>query len=118
MLSGGERFPAARPKSLELVALMQRRNLDPAGAELVGELAHDRLLAMDDEGGLDPAHAPAPGDQLGLVGMGGEAVYGVDRGADLDLLAEHRDMLGAVDDPPRQRPRCGIADEDHAGFRP
>ena len=82
------------------------------------EAVHDWLLAMDDKGCLDPGHALAPGDQLGLIGMGGEAVDRVDRGAHLDLLAEHRDMLGAVDDPARQRTGRCIADEDHAGIRP
>ncbi|HEV2547473.1 MAG TPA: hypothetical protein VGU20_09055 [Stellaceae bacterium] len=53
-----------------------------------------------------------------LVGMGRKAIDRVDVRADGDVLAEEVHVLGAIDDPPRERPRGGIADEDDSRFLP
>ncbi len=72
----------ARPS--QRVGLVQRRHFDRRVRELGGELPHGVFLAMGEEGAPGPG-LPVPRQQLGLVGMGGKAVDGVNAGFDQDL---------------------------------
>ena len=69
---------------------------------------------MNEIGDFGVAGLFVPGEQIFLVGMGGEAADGIDGGIDADFFAEDLDDSGAVDDPPRQRASRGVADEHHA----
>lgn len=56
--------------------------------------------------------AGAPSEQLPLVGVGGKSVDRMDHAADRNFFAEQTDMLGPIDDLPRNRAGGGKSDED------
>ena len=77
------------------------------------ELLHDVFLAVNKERTLS-ARLLLPGQQLRLVGMGGETIDGVDAGPNRNILAENVHLLGAVDNLACKRPDGGVADEHDA----
>ena len=77
------------------------------------ELPHRVVFAVNKEGTLR-ADLPLPGQQLRLVGMGGESVDGVDASPNRIILAENVHLLGAVDNAARESTAGCIADEHDA----
>ncbi len=97
--------------------LVQDRHLHPARRQQRGEFPHRLQLPVHQERRRAPAHRAAPGEQLLLVGVAGEAVDRVDGRAHGDFLPEQAHRARAVDDLPRQGADGGEAHEHDAGLR-
>lgn len=55
---------------------------------MIGKLFHRRFFTMDKKRSLASGNAAAPGEQLPLVGVGGESINRVDSTADRNLFTE------------------------------
>jgi hypothetical protein len=80
---------------------------------MAGQRRHYRELAMDQESGSLSCNAPMPGEEFALIGMRRKPVYRMDAGPNRNVVSENADGPRAIDDLPRQRSRCRVADEDH-----
>ena len=58
---------------LQVERFVQAGHLDATAPQMVGEMLHDRLFAVNEKCLLAPANAGVPGGQLSLVGVGGES---------------------------------------------
>ena len=58
-----------------------------------------------------------PGEQFGLVGMGGKSIDCVDAGVNRDILAEDTDLFRAVDNAASKRAGSGVADKHDTRLR-
>ena len=121
LVSVGMRTPSrlqirSIPRSAsQLEFLVQCRHFHLGVLQVPGKVSH-RLLARRGPGRCARrADLPVPGEQLGLVGMGGEAVDRVNAGAFTGISSpKMRTCLGAVDDLAGQRAAGREADEDDA----
>ena len=92
---------------------MRCRQFDAGIEKLCRELLHGAVFAVNKERALR-ASLLLPRQQLCLVGVGGEAVDGVDACSDGDILTEDCHMFGTVDDAACERPNGGVADKHDA----
>ena len=90
--------------------MIRLRHFDLSVGKVRRELVHGVFFAVNEECTLC-AGLLLPGQQFGLVGMGGEAVDGIDARPDRNVLAENAHLLGAVDDVARERATGCVADE-------
>ena len=78
-----------------------------------GELLHDVFFAVNKERTFR-AGLLLPSQQLGLVGMRGETIDGLDASPNRNILAENVHLLGAVDNLARKSPDGCVADKHNA----
>jgi hypothetical protein len=92
-----KRFSAAS----QFKRLIQHRHFDVGIAKMRRELGHAVLLAVDEKNAVR-AGLFLPSQQFGLIGVGGEAVDGVNARIDRDLVAENSYLPGTIDDATRE----------------
>jgi hypothetical protein len=103
--------------TLQLKNLIRPGHFDASVGKMCRELVHGPFFAVDKERAFRTCLL-LPSQQLGLVGMAGEAIDGVDASLNRNILPKNVDLLGAVDDAARKRPNGCIADENDARLFP
>ena len=100
----------------EVDLVTERGHVNRLAFELNRKLLHRRFFAVNQEGAFAVTDLAVPGQEFALIGMGGEAVDGVDGSADRDILSEQIEMAGAIDDVAGRGAGSGKSDEDDGGF--
>jgi len=93
--------------------LIRPRHFNLSVDKTCGELLHDVFFAVNKERTFR-AGLLLPSQQLGLVGMAGETINGVDASPNRNILAEDVHLLDAVDNLARKSPDGCVADEHNA----
>lgn len=102
--------------SLQLKNLIGPGHFDASVGKMCRELPHSVFFTVNEERAFC-AGLLLPSQQLGLVGMAGETINGVDASPNWNILTKNAHLLLAVDNTARERPKGCIADEHDARLR-